>query len=337
VSAEGISARAGGKEVHYPASDVEGGWIASLWGEHAVLKLRGGDLVAALVSSTAEANALLAAAGVGAEQRTLETTLAPAANKGLATGALVALVVALLAVLGATFLHLSSASPGSLLLGVTTSIVLAGFAFRCVQSLVPKTLHVGTDGLSIAGALGRAFIPYREVMGVERDPHGVVVLRSKQAKQRPERVLLPCWGLAQSVIHDRIRQAMAVGRGELAAEAKQKLLDREGASFAAWVARLRDLGLGRGSSGYRTVSFERDELAQVLESSSAAPERRIAAALALSGEPEAEVKLRVRAVVDACASESLRIALERASEGALEEAELERAICEEPASVRRVL
>jgi hypothetical protein len=122
---------------------------------------------------------------------------------------------------------------------------------------------------------------------------------------------------------------MAVGaRGELAAGAKLELLDRGELAFDRWLERLRDLGRGRGGSGYRSVGIERDELAQILENASAPPARRIAAAVALSAADKPEVKLRVRAIIDACANDDLRVAMERAAEGELAEEELARVVGE---------
>ena len=179
--------------------------------------------------------------------------------------------------------------------------------------------------------LTRTFIPYSDVTDVVVETFGVRVMRKLGPKAKTTSVLLPCWGAAQKALHDRIRQAMIVGGGDLAAEAKQRLLDRDGLSIADWRARLRDLGLGRSGAGaYRSLSLEHEDLAKVVEHSSAPPLRRIAAALALSAAATPELKVRVHAAVSACANEHLRIAIEKAAEGEIEEAELERALGEIP-------
>jgi hypothetical protein len=64
----------------------------------------------------------------------------------------------------------------------------------------------------------------------------------------------------------------------------------------------------------------------VVKDGDAPPGRRIGAALALgsSGHPEAREK--IRAAAEACASQGVRVALERAAEDDLDDATLERAL-----------
>ena len=70
--------------------------------------------------------------------------------------------------------------------------------------------------------------------------------------------------------------------------------------------------------------LESADLAHVIEDVSAPAERRIGAALALAALPgDPELKLRVRVAAQASANEPVRIALEKALSGRLEEGDLE--------------
>jgi hypothetical protein len=65
---------------------------------------------------------------------------------------------------------------------------------------------------------------------------------------------------------------------------------------------------------------------RILEARDASTERRVGAALALSATPDAELRRRVRVVIDTCADEELRAAIEEAAEGAPDEQSFERAL-----------
>ena len=102
-------------------------------------------------------------------------------------------------------------------------------------------------------------------------------------------------------------------------------LDRRSRSVSAWRDDLRAL-LAVEGSGYRGAALGPDQLAEVVEDAGAPTERRVAAAVALSGKGDEESRRRVRVAVEACADRDLRAALEHAAEGEIEEAELHRAM-----------
>src|SRR5262249_30050699 len=133
------------------------------------------------------------------------------------------------------------------------------------------------------------------------------------------------------VLFDRVKEAMAAGDTASSSAARFGALDRCGRPLAAWQRQLRALLEREGfAQGYRQTFLERDELAQLGESAAAARERRIAAAIALSSVEDPAVKARLRFAVEACANEPLRDALEQASQGRIDEADLERATRSQP-------
>jgi len=64
----------------------------------------------------------------------------------------------------------------------------------------------------------------------------------------------------------------------------------------------------------------------VLESTAAPRERRIGAALALRAASHPEARARIRAAAETSADEDLRVALEQAAKGEMDEQALERAL-----------
>ena len=120
--------------------------------------------------------------------------------------------------------------------------------------------------------------------------------------------------VAQAIV-DRIHQAMVAG-GESPAAALAAL-DRGGRSLAVFREHL--LALGEERSDYRRIALPREDILSVLDDPAAPPERRVAAALALSRVDSPEVKERVRIAVSACADEDLKRALSAAAEDELSE------------------
>lgn len=98
-------------------------------------------------------------------------------------------------------------------------------------------------------------------------------------------------------------------------------LDRAGRSIEEWRAALSTLA--DDAQAYRGLSLGREALERVLYDATAPAERRIGAALAL-GDRE-----RIRVAAQNTANEHLRIALEKASDGELEDAAVEDAIAAE--------
>jgi hypothetical protein len=127
----------------------------------------------------------------------------------------------------------------------------------------------------------------------------------------------------------RVREAKAARAGERPLP-QLDLLDRKGRAVSEWCGDLA--GLARRGPSYRNVGLSPDDLEAIVVSTDATPERRLGAALALSasGHPAAPERIRVAAAQ--CASVRMRIALERVSAGAVDEAAIEEALAETEAS-----
>jgi hypothetical protein len=323
VGERGVEATSGRVTMRYAREDVLGGWLANVWGPFVVLRVRGGDLVAAHVASEAEGTALLASLGLSAEQKVLDIALGRDARQLLWIAVLVGCFA--LAAVSLTLLShgLAPFDLGTLVFGGALGLATLAATFRAALGLTPKNVRIGADGLLLRGGGSRKFLRYAEITRIERTTNG---LRVHRGARRPVR--LTCWGVAQTTLLGRIEQAMAIHRVAPPSQ-KQQLLDRGGASLDTWRARLTQLAKSGASAGYRGVALEHDELAQILEDASAPPERRVGAAFALSSNPE--MKLRVRAAAEACADERMRVAIERAEQGELDDLA---ALEAEPESVR---
>jgi hypothetical protein len=218
---------------------------------------------------------------------------------------------------------------------------------------------VGTDGVALEGVGRRRFIAYARVSRIARDPRGVrlylkdgvsVLLPSladanaplpvtagvdaafdpaSVKRGIPHRVSVEALFrqdvIRREALFARIDQAMRARGRSRVSHVQLAQLDRRSRSVPAWREDLRAL-LAVEGSGYRGAALGPDQLAEVVEDAGAPTERRVAAAVALSGKGDEEARRRVRVAVEACADQDLRAALEHAAEGEIEEAELHRAM-----------
>ena len=136
-----VTARSGALEVKYAANEVEEGWVASLWGRHVVLELRGGDLLAAEIYDAAAGDAILAAAKVRADQRTLDTKLAAGRWAGAWLAGTIVALWGFAAVGFLLFREIASrtADYGTLLVGGGAAIALAAISIACLQGVLPRS------------------------------------------------------------------------------------------------------------------------------------------------------------------------------------------------------
>lgn len=281
-------------------------------------QLDGGDEISVFVHDEASANALLDLAGVGREQRRTHVRWARMFNRlasgfaGLTVGSMTLLF--LLALLGRT------QAPGAVqsavtLLGFAMPYVLAGASSRLFAW---RELVVGTDGVSWKRNGRRHFVPLREIDGVMVHQGSLVLTRDDGSKTWI-RVDADDPGLADA-LNGRIRKALAeVGR----AGGKLTLFTRGDRSFDDWMASVRDL-LKKGR-GFRDIAVHAEDALAVLTDPAADPESRVGAALALERTEEPALIAKVRVAADACASPKLRVALEDALTGELEEETVEAA------------
>ncbi len=214
-------------------------------------------------------------------------------------------------------------------IGLTSAIALAvplaaAFAAMGIVSTRPIEVRVGTDGLTLRGAFKTRFIPFAELAAVRpfnndpmlcyRDGRTEVVWNSAVSRS-PE--------LLAALLH-RMDRALASNAEHDALMARAAVLERRGRTLDAWraeVARLVD-----PAKGYRDLGLSRAEAEALLDDVRAPLEHRIAAAMALRALDDQEAPTRIRVAADGCASPEMREALQRAGDGTLDEAAVDRAV-----------
>jgi hypothetical protein len=306
----------------FTRGDVVEGWLEPLAHEAVVLRLASGDVVGFDVGDEARAKRLLEELGVSPAQRTVRVRLAsPASQRRFGR----ALSVALLFVLGAFGLTntlllavegvlalLRDGPVGIAMLLVALPLLLLVLAAMSLaaQYLARPLAVIGADGLDVRSFLRRRFVPLASVASVDFDGRRVqLALVDGRAI-----ALAPSTAEAGELLEARLREALGAARSGVA-EAKLALLDRAGATVDAWRARLVELS---SASGYRDVRLDASDLYAVLEDAKCPRERRVAAAFTLASRGGDGAHRRLRVVAAGCASESLRVSLERAAEGELE-------------------
>lgn len=119
-----------------------------------------------------------------------------------------------------------------------------------------------------------------------------------------------------------LEQARAHARQGVKTNLKWEQLDQRAETLEAWKERLRRILVSSAADGAlapRDADTADAELLEVIEDSMALPERRIAAAVALSTSSDERARKRVRVAIDSCADDDMRGALEAAAEGEMEE------------------
>jgi hypothetical protein len=281
------------------------------------LTLVGGDLVHAHVGSVEDGQALLVAAGLDASRRTL----------GMRLGETFFLDFLTLALSPGVWGALTGPLGPSAIVVATALTVVCLFVVRAY--LGPAHVVVGADGIIVQQSFASRFVPFGAIARIEsgvRDRRGLTAAPSHPV------VLVLTDG---TEVHARTRHLMADQRAELVARiddarrawdegrhaaAALAQLDRSGRSAAEWRRAVRSLLAAPES--YRAQAVTRDALVEVLESPAAPPVRRLAAALALSGDVDVDARERIRIAAGACADDRLRVALRRAAECELDEDDL---------------
>jgi hypothetical protein len=85
------------------------------------------------------------------------------------------------------------------------------------------------------------------------------------------------------------------------------------------------------AAGYRTGAVTARDLAAVIEDATLSAEHRVGATLALQAADPEEARAHARLAAAACADKDLRVALEQAAEGELDEEQLARLATREAA------
>jgi hypothetical protein len=184
--------------------------------------------------------------------------------------------------------------------------------------LIPTRIVTGPDGLSVGWLAPGRFVPYSSVVSVSsgddevrahRSDGGATVIRFKPPRWASKNDWFFEWVFRdqKTALYDRLQEGLAQKPAATPADV-ETLLSRGGRATREWAAALRALGAG-GLGGYRSASVPRDLLWSVAESPSAAPDARVAAAVALRRDLDESGRERLRVAAAATVAPKLRVAL----------------------------
>jgi hypothetical protein len=184
--------------------------------------------------------------------------------------------------------------------------------------LVPTRIVTGPDGLRVGWLGPGRFVPYSSITSITSGDDEVRAHRSS-GRATVIKFKPPRWASRndwffewlfrdqKAALYDRLTEGLAQKPAATPADV-ETLLSRGGRATSEWLAALRSLG-AVGLGGYRSASVPRELLWSIAESPSAAPDARVAAAVALRGDLDREGRERLRVAAAATVAPKLRVAL----------------------------
>lgn len=303
-----------------PPGAVESAWtLREPDGARVELRLADGNVFSASVPTAEQADALLDAAGVDPSRRAMRMPLGGALSRlgvGLAAAVPASCVSSMVAAAVGGALHLPSASLGFLIFALFTLCLGAA-----VRYLSPPEVAVGRDGLSVRGGTSSWFVPFDQIEHVVYGRNEVMLWLRDRTTRRIS--TLATTAARRDALHARLAAALESSRTPLDLSTRLAALDRNGRSPDEWRASLKCLAHAR--DGFRFSGLSREEVQAALSDPHTTPERRIGAAYALSAMDPEQGGAHVRIAAETVAHEPVRVAMERAAEGELDEAALEAA------------
>lgn len=322
----GVSVLHGETETRYDAARIVSGMVIPREdGAELRLVLDGGDTLRLRLPSVGAANDTLEALDLGPGEKRLAVRWSRFFHVFIAAfGGLAATTI--------PFLLLSSQVEGSALYLPASFLLLfvpwfaAGWATRWVG----REVIAGTDGLR--GRIGgrRFDVRFAELESLERRD-GQMVLRRTQGPELVIPLDADDTGLREALAH-RLEQAWEAYRERGGSRAE--IFRRGDESLAQWMDRMTHL-LSR-DAGHRAAPVRDEDAQAVLDDPEADPEARAGAAVALLGDGEGgeSRSRRVRVAIGGVASPRVRVVLDAAVRGDLEEEVLEEAQREHDVQVR---
>ncbi len=315
------------RAIRIPCADVLEGWLSPQSADQTlvVLRLRRGRRLVARCTDLAGARDLLRDAGVSVEKRLLEVplgSLASASGQGPIMHLLgpVLLGFVMLAMAGWALAFADGALATAMYLGayaVFCAVATTAFA----HYIAPGRAIVGTNGVRVARLFRQQFVPYVKIEQVDLDAGPVLLWTDEACIALDTRSFVRDAPASRAALAARLRDAIQTFRGERLAEVKLDLFARKGLDVASWREQVRRVS--QGGADYRRVVMESEEVARIAEDPLTPASLRVGAVLALSGRalnPALHQRLRVAA--GASANPRLRVALDRALDGGLEEADI---------------
>jgi hypothetical protein len=294
------------------------------------LEIRRGEVVAIAIERAEEGEAILRAVGHDAQRRVLEVSIASMASRFPGVPlflwlSLLTQVPALVMIVVILWEAIFERPEVDLMAYALAWALVEGlFVVMAARFLSRRIVRIGNDGIVFRRFLRARFYPYASIADVSLVPGGVsIALRSGRRLKLRARGFWSRGGIdpTSQVLHERIHAARSAATSAGDVQAKLPLLERRGRAPGEWLDHLASLV---GKAGYRMGAVTVRDLEAVLDDNALSPEHRVAAALALSAADPDEARVRVRVAVEACADHDLRVALEHAAEGEVDEARLGR-------------
>ncbi|MBN8613277.1 MAG: hypothetical protein J0L92_21975 [Deltaproteobacteria bacterium] len=184
-----------------------------------------------------------------------------------------------------------------------------------------RSLEIGLDGVLSKSREGRALLRFEDIRDVASDGEALTITTNDGTVHR---VLTDVDDEAmRRAMLDRLREARAIAksRGSESSVALA-LLERGSRSLGTWRGELASILTA--AKGFRAASVGADDLAVVMDDTSATTEQRIAAAIALGAVPENRARIRVAA--ETSVSPKLRVAFDALAQGEHDDAIFEAAL-----------
>ena len=311
----------GGAQDEIPLEQIRAGAIFPRGdGADVTIDLTRGRLLTASFASVADAEELLAAAGLDASQRRYRTSLGSTRARPFASaGAFFASAV--LAVLlwpagGGVITPLAPA--------VWVALTAAMIGASALLTRSPEVV-VGADGVTIRRRLRQRVLRFDQITAVSGEGASLVLTLTDGSKEKIDAGLVATERIP--ALAARIRDAKAAVAGSSAAPRGAALLARAGRSLADWRAAIVELV--QRSKGYRDVSLSPEDLERALGAPESTAEQRIGAALALADLGAEEARPRLRIAAEVSASPKLRAALEKIADTGIDEEAVAEALASE--------
>ncbi|MAQ16194.1 MAG: hypothetical protein CMN30_15565 [Sandaracinus sp.] len=311
----GVSVHRGEATKRYDAETIVSGVVIPRDdGAELRLVLRNGDLLRLRLDELATAEAALRALRLGPGEKRVAVRWSRFIHVFLAAfgGMMVASLpmVFLMARAQGTPLHVAFS-----LLFLVAPYFAAGWAGRRVR----RTVIAGTDGLR--GRVGgkRFAIRFADVRSLEAREHQILIHHAGGTLTLP--LDADDAALARALRH-RLEQAWERYRER--GGSRSEIFARGDETFAEWKTRLATLL--RRDAGHRQAAVRQEDAEAVLHDPEADPEARAGAALALAwGDGAQDRQQKVRVAVEGVASPRVRVALDAAARGELEEVQVDAA------------